>query len=170
MHRIRRYACWTALLALLPLTTGCSPDQDANTPDEGQGDQARADGNGTWQNVQRETAEAGSAIAEWLLESKDEAMKTADDKIERMEKGLGDLSDRASELSDDARKRYRELQSTLARRLEDARKQAREVREQGAEGWEQSREQLGQAVEKAEDAYNDALEYVQTRQDDGNST
>ncbi len=100
--------------------------------------------------------DAAKATGEYLTQSKDTAVKTAQDTLDGIEKKWQELQVAAAPTTDEAKADFRKAKDQMTLTLANAKAKLVEARNAGADAWQQKvKPALDSAVQKAQKLYED---------------
>ena len=99
---------------------------------------------------------AAKATGEYLTQSKDSAVKTAQETLNGLEKKWQDLQAKAAPATDEAKADFQKAKDQMARTLADAKAKLVEAKDAGADAWQQNvKPALDAALAKVQKLYED---------------
>jgi len=100
--------------------------------------------------------DAAKATGEYLAQSKDSAVKAAQERLDGIEKKWQDLQVKATPTTDEAKADFQKAKDQMALTLADAKSKLVEAKDAGADAWQQNiKPAIDSALEKAQKLYED---------------
>ena len=100
--------------------------------------------------------DAAKATGDYLIQSKDTAVKTAQETLNALEKKWQDLQAKAAPATDEAKADFQKAKDQMARALADAKAKLLEAKDASADAWRQNvKPALDAALQKAQKLYED---------------
>jgi hypothetical protein len=120
----------------------------AETAGEAVGNAARATG--------KAVGNAAEATDNYLTQSKDEAVKTAQEKIDLLDRKWQELQDEAAPTTDEAKVDFQKAKDQMSKTLAEARTKLVEAKDAGTDAWQNNvKPALDAALDKAQKLYED---------------
>lgn len=121
----------------------------------------------TAEDVQRETGEAAAAIGEYSAEQAKQLRAEMHEQLEALDQEIAELRERGDELSEDARQEWEQQMANVKEQREVVEQRLDELQEASAETWEDTKQGARDAWDNLQQAYDDAVEYMNSETDNG---